>query len=221
MNSRRDGSEGSSDAKPGEQARWQIALALLAGLLPVCLVAGVLLVAAVKASLPCVSPPEGTWPPPAARTYTYVDLPPTAAEMRRAALNPSKEFVIFAVYKTPDEKRVRVWPLYPEYPDPGASLNEKLRRSGSRTITTRSRTQVVDECPDGIVAMPTTPLGGAAACYPTRFIKLKTYMDEPGAVCIFFDRWSGAELEAPGMTVSELAGLMSRLRPAIQVPRTL
>ncbi|WP_182880530.1 hypothetical protein [Microbispora sp. H10949] len=221
MNSRRDGSEGSSDAKLGKQTRRQIALALLASLLPVCLVAGVLLVAAVKASLPCVSPPEGTWPPPAARTYTYVDLPHTAAEMRRATPNPGKEPVIVAVYKTPGGKRVQVWPLYAEHPDPGASLNEKLRRSGSRTVMTRFRTKVVDECPDGIVAMPTTPLGGAAACYPTRFIEPKTYIDKPGAVCIFFDRWSGAELEAPGMTVSELAGLMSRLRPAVQVPRTL
>ncbi|MEV4383915.1 hypothetical protein [Streptosporangium sp. NPDC049644] len=207
-------------AKPGKKPWWYVLLAVLVGLGgPIYLVTDLVLFV-VEASQPCVSPPTGTWPPTAARTETFIDLPLIAADMPRTFPGPDEESVIVAVYQTPGEKKVQVWRRYPEHTDPVASLDEELQQSGSETVRGRSGTKSIDACAEGIVAMPTSPLGGAAACYPSQFSDAKTYIYEPGAVCLFFDRWSGAELEGPDMTVSELAELMSRLRPAIQVPRT-
>ncbi|MGW0590955.1 hypothetical protein [Streptosporangium sp. NPDC002607] len=207
-------------AKPGKKAWWYVLLAVLVSLgAPIYLVTNVVL-AVVEASQPCVSPPTGTWPPTAVRTETFIDLPLTAADMPRTSPGPDEESVIVAVYQTPGEKKVQVWRRYPEHTDPDASLDEELQQSGSKTIRGRSDTRSTDACAEGIVAMPTSPLGGAAACYPSQFSDAKTHIYKPGAVCLFFDRWSGAKLEGPDMTVSELAQLMSRLRPAIQVPRT-
>jgi hypothetical protein len=216
------------EAKPGKEtwwptegAWWRIPLAALVGVvIPLFLVAN-LIVVVVKASQPCVSPPEGTWPPAAARTETRIDFPLTAADMPRTFPLPDEEsFILVAAYQTPGEKKVQVWRRYPEHTDPEASLDEELQQSAFTTVRGRSGTRTADACAEGIVAMPTTPLGGAAACYLSQFSDAETQIYKPGAVCLFFDRWSGAKLEGPDMTVSELAELMSRLRPAVQVPHT-
>ncbi|MFF5248999.1 hypothetical protein ACFY3V_32365 [Streptosporangium sp. NPDC000095] len=207
-------------AKPGKKPWWYVLLAVLAALAAPTYLVTNLVLAVVEAYQPCVSPSTGTWPPTAARTETFIDLPLTAADMPRTFPGPDEESVIAAVYRTPDEKKVQVWRRHPKHTDPDASLDEELQQSGSKSVRDGYRTKSTDACAEGIVAMSTGPLGGAAACYPSQFRDAKTRIYEPGAVCLFFDRWSGAKLEGPDMTVSELAELMPRLRPAIQVPRT-
>ncbi|GAA0827821.1 hypothetical protein GCM10009525_24210 [Streptosporangium amethystogenes subsp. fukuiense] len=209
------------EARPGKEAWWHVPLAVLVGVgTPILLVTNLVLVV-VDASQPCVSPPKGTWPPPAARTETFIDLPPTAADMPRIFPHSDEKSVIVAVYQTPSEKKVQVWRRSPEHTDPVASLDEELQQSGSTIVKANPGARGIDACAEGIVAVPTAPPGGAAACYLSQFDDAKTHTYESGAVCLFFDRWSGAKLEGPDMTVSELAKLMFRLRPAIQVPRTL
>ncbi|MEV4378296.1 hypothetical protein [Streptosporangium sp. NPDC049644] len=197
---------------------WQLLRSWLAYFLAAAIPISVL----VEDSQPCVSPPKGTWPQTAASSETDIYLPLTAAGMPRISVRSHGETVFSATYQTAHENKVEVLSYSPivKNGDPAAALEEVLQESATESHWSRGRgRQFVDTCPGGIVVVRTAPLGGAAACYPSTLFKdPNTYEREPGAVCLFADRWSGATLNGHGMTVDELIEVMSRLRPAIQLP---